>query len=127
MPTDVMVILQDRPGELARLGEATAAAGIHIRGLASFTGESHGVAHVLVDDAEASRAQDALTGAGLGVADTMEVLLVDVAYEIGTLGELARTLTEAGVNIDFAYSAFGGTRVVIGTDDLASARAALSS
>ena len=126
MPTDLMVILQDRPGELARLGEATATAGIDIRALASFTGESHGVAHVLVDDAEAARAREALTAAGLGVADAAEVLLVDVAYEIGTLGELARTLSEAKVNVDFAYSAFGGTRVVIGTDDIASARAALA-
>ena len=37
MPTDVTVILDDRPGELARLGETAGAAGVNIRGLADAT------------------------------------------------------------------------------------------
>jgi hypothetical protein len=44
MPTDLTVILDDRPGELARLGEALGAAGVSIRGLAAFTGEGRGIA-----------------------------------------------------------------------------------
>ena len=38
MPTDLTVILEHRPGELARLGEITGEAGVSIRGLAAFTG-----------------------------------------------------------------------------------------
>jgi hypothetical protein len=54
------------------------------------------------------------------------VLVVDVHDRPGTLGELARELGEAGVNIELAYTAFGGVRLVIATDDLENARAALA-
>ena len=33
MAKDVSVILDDRPGELARLGEATGAAGVNVEGV----------------------------------------------------------------------------------------------
>ena len=125
MPTDLTVILHDEPGELARLGEITGAAGVNIRGLAAFTGEGRGVIHLLVDDDAAARATEALRGAGLGVADSREVLVVDVADQPGSLGELARELAAANVNIDLAYTTFGGVKIVIATDDLDSARAAL--
>ena len=38
MPADLTVILEHRPGELARLGEVTGETGVSIRGLAAFTG-----------------------------------------------------------------------------------------
>jgi hypothetical protein len=126
MPTDLTVILKDRPGELARVGEVAGTAGVNIRGLAAFTGEGRGIIHLLVDDDAAVRAGDALERAGLGIADRREVLVVDVADRPGSLGELARTLAEANVNVDLAYTTFGGVRVVIATDDLESARAALA-
>ena len=50
MPTDLTVVLRDQPGELARLGEVTVAAGVHLRGLAAFTGDGRGFVHALVDD-----------------------------------------------------------------------------
>src|SRR6185312_4575427 len=39
MPTDLTVILEHRPGELARLGEIAGEAGVTIHGFAAFTGE----------------------------------------------------------------------------------------
>ena len=125
MPTNVTVILHDRPGELARLGEVTGTAGANIRGLAAFTGQSRGVIHVLVDDDVASRAVEELERAGMGGADQREVLVVDVDDRPGSLGELARELAEANVNVDLAYTTFGGVKIVIATDDLEAARAAL--
>jgi hypothetical protein len=68
----------------------------------------------------------ALENAGMGVADRREVLVVDVADQPGSLGELARQLTEAGVNIELLYTTFGGVKLVIATDDLENARAALA-
>ena len=126
MPRDLTVILDDEPGQLAKLGEATGRAGANIQGLAAFTGEGRGVIHLLFDDEHAARARAALEEAGLGVADDREVLVVDVHDRPGTLGELARELGEAGVNIELTYTAFGGVRVVIATDDLENARAALA-
>jgi hypothetical protein len=125
MPTNVTVILHDRPGELARLGEVTGTAGANIRGLAAFTGESRGVIHLLFDDEDVERARTALEQAGMGIADEREVLVVDVEDRPGTLGELARELADANVNIELAYTTFGGVKLVVATDDLESARAAV--
>ena len=125
MPRDFTVILQDEPGQLARLGEATGQAGANIRGLAAFTGEGRGVIHLLFDDDDAPRARAAIEDAGLGLADDREVIVIDVHDEPGTLGELALELADAGVNIELAYAAFGGARLVIATDDLDNARTAL--
>jgi hypothetical protein len=125
MARDFTVILQDVPGQLARLGEATGQAGANIRGLAAFTGEGHGVIHLLFDDEDAGRARAAIEAAGLGLADDREVLVIDVNDKPGTLGELARELAEANVNIELAYTTYGGVRLVIATDDLENARAAI--
>jgi hypothetical protein len=124
---DFTLILDDQPGELARLGQVLGDASVNIGGLAAFTGEGRGVVHVLVDDDAARRAADALKAAKMGVADQREVLVIDVVDRPGTLGELTRQLAEANVNIDLAYTTFGGgVKIVIATDDVASARAALA-
>lgn len=125
MARDLTVVLQDRPGELARLGEATGQAGVNIQGMCAFTGEGRGIIHLLLDDSAAATARRALEEAGMGVADDREVLVIDVADQPGTLGGLARALGEANVNIELAYTTFGGIKLVIATDDLDSARAAL--
>jgi hypothetical protein len=124
MPKDLTVVLQDRPGELARLGQATGEAGVNLQGMCAFTGEGRGIIHILVDDAKAGAARRALEEAGMGVADEREVLVVDIEDRPGTLGELARSLAEASVNIELAYTTFG-VKLVIVTDDIDSARAAL--
>jgi hypothetical protein len=127
VPVDFTLILDDRPGELARLGEILGDAGVNIGGLAAFTGEGRGVIHVLVDDEARTRASAALHAGHMGVADEREVLVIDVVDRPGTLGELARELAAANVNIDLAYTTFGGgVKIVIATDDLESARAALT-
>jgi hypothetical protein len=126
MPTDLTVVLTDEPGELAKLGEAMGDAGVNIHGMCAFTGEGRGIIHVLVNDNHAARAVSALEAAGMGVADQREVLVVDVENRPGSLGEAARELAEAGVNIELLYTTFGGIKLVIATDDLRSARAALA-
>ena len=126
MATDLTVVLRDEPGQLARLGESTGTAGVNIQGMCAFTGEGRGIIHVLVDDEAAERAVSALEAAGLGVADRREVLVIDLEDRPGSLGELARELAAANVNIELMYTTFGGVKVVIATDDLESARAALA-
>jgi hypothetical protein len=120
MAIDLTVILQDRPGELARLGEATGQRGVNIEGMAAFTGEGRGVIHVLVEDA--AKAREALEEAGMGIADEREALVIDIPNQPGSLGEAARRLGEAGVNIELAYTTFGGVKLVVVTDDLDAAR-----
>ena len=125
MAKNLTVVLQDRSGELARLGEATGRAGVSIQGMCAMTGEGHGVIHLLFDDDVAAAARRALEEGDLGIADEREVLVIDVAKRPGSLGGLARALGEANVNIEFAYTTYGGIKLVIATDDIDSARAAL--
>ena len=125
MATDLTVILEDRPGELARLGEVTGQAGVNILGMCALTGEGKGYIHLLVDDELAGETRSALEAAGMGVADAREVLVVDIEDRPGTLGEMARRFADAGVNIELAYTTFGGVKLVVATDDLDAARAAL--
>jgi len=101
-------------------------AGVNIKGMCAFTGEGRGIIHVLIEDEATERAVAALTAAGMGVADHRAVLVVDIEDKPGSLGELARELADAGVNIELLYTTFGGIKVVIATDDLDSARAALA-
>jgi hypothetical protein len=126
MPKDLTIVLQDRPGELARVGEATGSAGVNIQGMCAMTGEGRGMIHLLFNDDQASRARRALEEAGMGVAEEREVLVIDVVDRPGTLGELAQTLGDASVNIELAYTTFGGVKLVVVTDDMESARAALA-
>jgi hypothetical protein len=126
MAHDVTVILDDQPGELARLGEIAGAAGVNLDGFAAFTGEGKGVVHVLVADEWLDTLRDALGAAGMGIADEREVFVVNVANEPGALGEVARRLADAHVNIDLAYTTFGGVRLVFGTDDVLNARQTLA-
>src|SRR2546421_1334707 len=121
MPTNLTVVLRDEPGQLATLGGATGAAGVNIGGMCAFTGEGRGIINVLVDDDAVDRAVTALEAAGMGIADKREVLVVDVADRPGSLGELARELAGAGVNIELLYTTFGGIKVVVATDDIESA------
>jgi len=126
VPTDLTVVLRDQPGELARLGESTGAAGVNIQGMCAFTGEGRGIIHVLIADEVVERAVTAVEAAGLGVVDRREVLVIDIEDRPGSLGELARELADASVNIELMYTTFGGVNVVIATDDLENVRAALA-
>lgn len=127
MAYDVMIILEDKPGELARLGEVAGVAGVNLDGFAAFTGEGKGVVHVLVRDAQLEPLRDALDRAAMSVVDAREAFVVNVADEPGALGDVARRLADAGVNIDLAYTTFGGVRLVFCTDDARVARDVLDS
>ena len=124
MPKDLTVIMDDRPGKLAELGEVTGKAGINIDGLCAMTGDGKGFIHILVEDA--SGARKALDAAGLEVADERDAVVVDLHDKPGAMGEIARDLAEAGVNVDVAYTIFSGVRLVIVTEDTEKAQAALN-
>jgi hypothetical protein len=124
MAKDLSVVLDDRPGELARLGEATGGAGVNIEGVCCLaTGGGTATVHMLVEDVAATRG--ALQNAGLEVSDERDVIVVDVEDRPGTMAQVARKLADAGVNIELAYTTFGGVRLVLGVDDFEKARAAV--
>jgi len=122
MAKDLTVVLDDRPGTLATLTEALGKAGINIDGLCGFPSEGKGVIHILVQDAAAARR--AAEAAGFTVRGEREVLVLDAQDRPGEVGQIARRIANAGVNIDLIYVATK-TRVVIGATDLPKAKAAL--
>lgn len=120
MPTDLTVTLaENRPGALSEVAEALGRAGVNIDGAAMI----EGVAHVLVEDAEAAR--QALEAGGLAVGAAEDVLVEEPIDRPGALAGITGALARAGVNLRFLYLATG-TRVVIGAEDLERARAALA-
>jgi len=120
---DLTVILEDRPGRLADLGNTTGKAGINIEGVSGSTAEGQGTIHILVEDVAATRT--ALSEAGIEVSGERDMLVVDVEDRPGSMGEVARRIGDAGVNIELVYTTFGAVRLVLGVDDLDKARAAL--
>ena len=122
MAKDLTVILEDRPGTLADIGEALGKAGINIDGCCGFPSEGKGVIHILVEDVGAARRE--IQQAGLEVRGEREVLVLEVENRPGVFGEVTRRIARAGVNIDLIY-VVANTRLVIGADDLDRARAAV--
>jgi hypothetical protein len=120
---DLTITLEDRPGRLADLGEATEKAGINIEGVCATSAGGRAEVHVLVDDEAAAR--EALGSAGIEVEAERDVLVIDIEDRPGTMGEVARKVADAGVNIGLAYSTFGGVKLVLGVDDVDRARSVL--
>jgi hypothetical protein len=123
MRKDFVLIPDDQPGVLARLGEAAGKAGINIEGISAFTGEGKGVVHVLVPDAEG--ALEALSAAGLDVRAARDVIVVDIEDRPGALGEFTRRLADENINVEQAYIATNN-RLVLAVDDIGRARELLS-
>jgi hypothetical protein len=122
MPSDLTVILEDRPGALAKVGEALGRAGINIEGICGVTVLGKGTVHILVENGK--KARQVLEANHIDVAKEVEVLVVPVEDRPAVLGNVARRLATAGVNLNLAYLATS-TRLVIGADDLEKAREAV--
>ena len=120
MKKDLTVILENRPGTIADLGEALGKAGININGICGIPCEGKGVLHILVDDAPGARR--ALEAAGLHVTNERDVFIHESEDRPGMLGVVARKIASAGVNIDLIYKATK-TQLVLGVDDLEKTRA----
>lgn len=121
MPTDLAVTVEDKPGELASLGEATGNAGINLDGVCCFACEGRFIVHLLVDDPGAARR--AVAGAGYTSIEERDVAVVGLEDRPGALGETTRRIADAGVNIELAYIATNN-RLVVGAADLEKVRAA---
>lgn len=126
MATDLTVILDDRAGQLAHMGEALGDAGVVIEGISATTSDGVGIVHVLVENAMV--AQNALILADIKVEGEADAVVVDLTAEEagrpGTLGRLAGKVSMAGINVSVAYLATRD-RVALVTNDNDRAREAL--
>jgi len=122
MAKDLTVVLEDRPGTLAALGEALGKGGVNVEGICAVPAGGKATVHILVEDSSAAR--QALQKAGVQVAGEQDVLVMSMEDKPGSLGALARKLASAGVNITALYLATR-TRVVIVASDMAKAKKAV--
>jgi hypothetical protein len=119
MAKDLAIIIEDQPGEGARIGEALGNAGVNIEGFCATMDGGKGTVHVLVDDAAGART--ALDEAGISVDAVTDVIVSPALPEPdvdtpGILGGMTRALADAGINISLAYVATRN-RVVLATSD----------
>ena len=98
--------------------------GIRMEAACAFPRLGGHIVHVVVTDEDASSAQEALNDAGYLQLDKRPVIITEIEPVAGELGRLARRVSDAGARIYILYMALGN-RVVIGTDDLETAAAAL--
>jgi hypothetical protein len=119
MATDMRIDLPNKLGTLADLGEALREAGVNIEGIACLDA---GEDHILVEDSAAARS--ALEAAGIGVISEAEAVVVEVEDRPGTLGNVARTAADAGINLDAVYLATA-TRLVLVAKDATALRNAV--
>jgi hypothetical protein len=117
---DLEIILENRPGALADMGETLGRAGVSVEGGGAWVVGGKGVAHFLFDDAAAARR--ALEAAGIQVLEEREVLVQRLKQDVpGQLGLLTRRMAEAGVNIEVLYSDHNHQLILV-VDDLARGR-----
>jgi hypothetical protein len=122
---DLTISLEDRPGTLADVGEALGRAGVNIEGFCGMAIDGRGIMHVLVEDAAAAR--EALEGTGAKVEGEADPIVMELEGNVdrpGSLGEMARRVADAGVNVLIAYIATRNRGVVV-TNDNDRARAAM--
>ena len=118
---DLTILLDDRPGALAEMGEALGRAGVSIEGGGAWVVAGEGVAHFLFKDGDAARR--ALEAAGIRVTAEHDVLVQRLKQAVpGQLGLLTRRMAEANVNVQAIYSDHDHQLIVV-VDDLERGRA----
>jgi hypothetical protein len=123
---DIAVILENRPGALADMGEILGKNGINMEGLCGIPLNDEGLIHILVEDETVARY--VLESAGFKVSAVREVLVLDIGHiagKPGSGGKMARKIGNVGVNIDLIYLA-EHNKIVVGVDDIKRARNALA-
>jgi hypothetical protein len=117
---DVSIVLENRPGALADMGEALGRAGLSIEGGGAWVVGGNGAAHFLFADGESAR--KALEAEGLKVLEVRDVVVQRLKQAVpGQLGQLTRRMADAGVNIEVIYSDHDHQLVLV-VDDLEKAR-----
>ena len=117
---DLTILLDNRPGALAEMGDALGRAGVSIEGGGAFVVDGRGVAHFLFEDGAAARR--ALENAGITVLSERDVVVQRLNQaEPGQLGKICRRMADAGVNIEVLYSDHDHQLILV-VDDVAKAR-----
>lgn len=117
---DLSILLENRPGTLAEMGEALGRAGVSIEGGGAWVVGGNGAAHFLFEDGDAAR--KALEAAGIKVLAVRDVVVQRLKQAVpGQLGQLTRRMADANVNIEVLYSDHDHQLILV-VDDVERAR-----
>jgi hypothetical protein len=122
---DIAIILENKPGTLADLGETLGKENINMEGLCGSLCDGEDIIHVLVE--EHGKAYNVLERAGFKIKEQRDVLVIeikDIVKKPGSGGNIFRKLAQEKINIDLIYLGENKT-LIIGVDDLKKARAVL--
>lgn len=118
--------VEDRPGVLGDIASVLGAKGINVRGVHGWGEDGQGFLCLVVDKLAA--ANKLLAARGLKPEEE-EILEVQLANKPGTLGDVAKVLGDAGVNIRYVFAGTDRGRkatVFLAVSDLGAALKALT-
>ena len=120
------VFVQNVPGRLQEKLKALSDAQINIRAMSIADTKDFGILRLIVSDTE--KAMQVLSTES--IASITEVVAVRMDDRAGALYDILKTLSDAGINLDYMYAftatTIGGAYVVLRVDDNAQAEAALA-
>ena len=112
---DIEIILDNKPGTLALMGETLGKNKISLEGGGVFQNGETSIAHFLVEEAE--RARTVLGKVDIIVTKINEVLIQKLRQDVpGQLGMFCRRLSDAGVNILVQYSDHSNQLIIVADD-----------
>ena len=120
-----IVELPNQPGSMAAVCKALGGRGVNITGMAGATSGDVGSLAFAADDEDGARA--VLQTHGWSFRE-VETVVASLEHRPGSLGEAARRMADAGVNVETMFATgMDGDRVQVafGVSDSAAAKAAL--
>lgn len=120
-----IIELENKPGSLAEITEAIGERGINITAISGVTAGTVGALGLLTNDEAGTR--EVLKSAGIRVRE-IGLVSVSLEHKAGTLGQIARKLADAGVNIELLLgTGMSGSNVTValGVDDVEAAQRAI--
>lgn len=109
---DLEIILENKIGALALLGETLGKNKISLEGGGVFGNGENSIAHFLVEEAE--RAKEVLAEVGIEVVKINDVIIQKLRQDVpGQLGMFCRKLAEADINILTQYSDHSNQLIVV--------------
>lgn len=105
---------------LVKIGEILGKAGVNITGLCVTTVKDQGVIHFVVEDADTTKR--VLENSGIKIKTITDVFVLEkdqkkITGKPGSFGEICRTLSDHGIQIDFGYPA-ENNRFIFGVSDI---------
>lgn len=109
---DIEILLENKPGTLALMGETLGKNKISLEGGGVFQNGEVSIAHFLVEEAE--RAKVVLAEVGIKVLKINDVIIQKLRQDVsGQLGMFCRKFADANVNILTQYSDHSNQLIVV--------------